>query len=74
MKRYINEAAAAEYLGNSVHTLRAWRQRGVGPPYIRHGHGRSGKFGKKEGRNVRYDIERLDAFMEKFTVETDQGI
>ena len=67
MKRYINETAAAEYLGNSVHTLRSWRQKGIGPPFIRHGHG------KKSG-NIRYDIERLDAFMDKFTVETDQGL
>ncbi len=50
--KYVDEQTAADRLGLSWSTLRAWRRRGEGPRYAR--------FGKA----VRYDVADLDAFGE----------
>jgi hypothetical protein len=48
---FFSEQEAADAADKSVRTLRAWRQRGEGPPYVRF------------GRTVRY---RKDTFIEHF--------
>jgi Helix-turn-helix domain len=48
---FFSEQEAADAADKSVRTLRAWRQRGEGPPYVLF------------GRTVKY---RKDAFMEHF--------
>lgn len=50
--RSVNENIAAEILGCTVSCLRAWRQRGKGPSFVR------------LGRMVRYPIEDLKTFLE----------
>ena len=51
-RRAMNEVEAAEQLGMSVATLRAWRHRKQGPPFV------------KFGRSVRYLPSDLEAFIE----------
>lgn len=50
--RSVNENIAAEFLGCTVSCLRAWRQRGKGPGFVR------------LGRMVRYPLEDLKAFLQ----------
>jgi hypothetical protein len=47
----VNENIAAEILGCTVSCLRAWRQRGRGPSFVR------------LGRMVRYPVEDIKAFL-----------
>jgi hypothetical protein len=47
----LTEAEAAGRLGLKVATLRAWRHRGVGPPFVR------------LGRAIRYLPADLDAYL-----------
>lgn len=54
----INEIEAAERLGLSVATLRAWRHRGQGPRFVRF------------GRAVRYLVEDLGDFIDGCRVDT----
>lgn len=56
--RYLREREAAELLGVSQHTLRAWRTRGspIGLPYARF------------GRVLLYSAKELERFMEERTV------
>jgi predicted DNA-binding transcriptional regulator AlpA len=54
--RYVNEMEAAAILGYAVQTLRNWRGRSAGPPYV------------KRGRSIRYRREDLVAWMEKAKV------
>lgn len=42
---------AALFLGLSVRTLELWRQKGLGPKYLRLGH------------SIRYDIDDLNAYL-----------
>ena len=56
--RAITEGEAAENLGLSVATLRAWRHRQRGPRYVRF------------GRAVRYLSEDLDAYIAASRVDT----
>ena len=49
----LNERAAAERLGLKAATLRAWRQRGQGPSFVR------------LGRAIRYLPEDLDRFLQR---------
>jgi predicted DNA-binding transcriptional regulator AlpA len=49
----MNETAAAQLLGLSVATLRAWRHRKQGPRFV------------KFGRSVRYLAADLKAFIER---------
>ena len=49
--RWLTEKAVASLTGLSVHTLRAYRQRGVGIPYA------------KIGRSVRYLLEDIQTWM-----------
>jgi len=49
----MNETAAAELLGLSVATLRAWRHRKQGPAFV------------KFGRSVRYLSSDLQAFIQR---------
>jgi hypothetical protein len=37
LEGFLTEAELGEALGKTQRTLRAWRQRGIGPPYIRMG-------------------------------------
>ena len=56
--RAITETEAAESLGLSVATLRAWRHRHTGPNFVRF------------GRAVRYLPADLDAFIAASRVDT----
>lgn len=53
--RLLTEKEAAERLGLSVRTLQAWRQRGLGPEYV------------KLSRAIRYRPESLDAHVAEST-------
>lgn len=53
----MDERRAAEKLGVSVHTLRAWRHRGRGPVY------------SKLGRRVLYLPPDLDTYLEQCRVQ-----
>ena len=50
--RYLDEPAAAAYLGLSPRTLQVWRRTGDGPPYSR-----------LSQRCIRYDTRTLDRWM-----------
>lgn len=54
----LTETQAAQHLGLSVATLRAWRHRGKGPRFVRF------------GRAVRYLRVDLDAFIRACAVDT----
>jgi excisionase family DNA binding protein len=54
----LTETQAAEHLGLSIATLRAWRHRGKGPRFVRF------------GRAVRYLRADLDAFIRACVVDT----
>lgn len=60
-ERAITEIEAAERLGLSIKTLRAWRCRGRGPQFVRF------------GRSVRYFPSDLDAFIKKNTIITSMA-
>ncbi len=51
----LNERAVAKILGLSLGSLRRWRLRGEGPPYLKLGSGRGGA--------VRYPLVALDAWL-----------
>jgi predicted DNA-binding transcriptional regulator AlpA len=53
-KRILRTPAASEYTSLSVSTLEKRRQRGEGPPFVRLG-----------GRAIGYDIDDLDAWLDK---------
>jgi len=53
MERALNEREAAKILGVAIQTLRNWRCRRKGPPYI------------KMGRAVRYQLIDLLEYMDK---------
>ena len=62
--RLLTEQEASDYLRISVATLRSWRHRGKGPPFIR-----ANKADPHTGRVsrsnvVRYPRDRLDAWIE----------
>ena len=46
---------AASYLGYCTQTLAGWRFQGVGPRYLKLGHGKRAK--------IRYRLEDLDAYI-----------
>lgn len=52
---YFNTPAAAIYLGVQPSTLRAWRQKGDGPAYVRFGNGKR--------KTVRYTLSALEIFV-----------
>lgn len=52
----MDTAAAAEYLGYAEQTLVNWRSLGEGPPYV------------KPGGRVRYDVRKLDRWLDNRTV------
>jgi excisionase family DNA binding protein len=54
----LTETQAADHLGLSIATLRAWRHRGRGPRFVRF------------GRAVRYLRADLDAFIRACAVDT----
>jgi predicted DNA-binding transcriptional regulator AlpA len=54
----LTETQAAEHLGLSIATLRAWRHRGKGPRFVRF------------GRAVRYLRVDLEAFIRACAVDT----
>ena len=56
--RAMKEIEAADRLGLSVATLRAWRHRGQGPRFVRF------------GRAVRYLLEDLDNYIDGCRVDT----
>ncbi len=60
MKRLLNEAEAAEYLGRSVKALQALRYRRL-IAYVRH------------GRRIQYDIQDLDVFIQRGKVPSVYG-
>lgn len=54
--RLLNENEAGKYLGISGRTLRDWRDKGIGPEYV-----------KLEGNEklTRYDIKELDRYIDE---------
>jgi predicted DNA-binding transcriptional regulator AlpA len=52
-KQFIDDQECAEIGGFKTQTLRNWRHKGIGPPYV------------KIGRSVRYDRAEFIAFLEK---------
>ena len=54
MKKYADERAVANMTGISVQTLRNWRHTRQGFPYVKIGQ-----------RAVRYDLEEVEAYMER---------
>ena len=54
--RLLNENEAGKYLGISGRTLRDWRDKGIGPEYVR-----------LEGNEklTRYDIKELDRYIDE---------
>ena len=61
VNRVVNEQEAAETLGLSVATLRSWRHRKTGPPFVRF------------GRAVRYIRSDLDSFVNASRIDTQPG-
>ena len=61
-KIYLNSEQTAEYLGISVATLKNWRKRGDGPPFI-----------KVNARVIRYLCCDLDAWMDGKPRQTISG-
>jgi predicted DNA-binding transcriptional regulator AlpA len=60
-ERAITEVEAAERLGLSIKTLRAWRCRGRGPRFVRF------------GRSVRYFPSDIEEFIRLNRVETSMS-
>ena len=56
LSTYVPTTVAAEILGLAPNTLRLWRQRGGGPPYIRVG-----------PKICRYSVEALRAWLDART-------
>lgn len=61
-KIYLNSEQTAEYLGISVATLKNWRKRGDGPPFI-----------KVNARLIRYQQSDLDTWMDCKPRQTISG-
>lgn len=61
-KIYLNSEQTAEYLGISVATLKNWRKRGDGPPFI-----------KVNARVIRYQIYDLNCWMDGKPRQTISG-
>lgn len=57
-KRFLDRTGAAHFLGVETSTLASWAVKGTGPPI------------SKMGRLVRYDIEKLQAWIESRTVNS----
>jgi len=57
-KEYLTELQIADYLKISVHTIRSYRQRKKGPPYI-----------KSDTGLIRYVKEDVDKYMVGYSVE-----
>jgi len=55
LQSFLNERAVSKMLGISLGSLRRWRLRREGPPYIKLGAGRGGA--------VRYPLVALDAWL-----------
>jgi len=58
LKRFLDRTGAAHFLGVETSTLASWAVKGTGPPI------------SKMGRLVRYDIEKLQAWVESRTVNS----
>jgi hypothetical protein len=56
-KQLVDDLTAADLLDLAPSTLRSWRCRGVGPVYIKLGHGKRA--------SVRYDLRDLAQFIEQ---------
>ncbi len=71
--RLCSTASAALLLGVLPETLRSWRRRGIGPPYVRlpGGHTRRGiRFWEtKQYGHVRYPLDGLLAFVERLKAQ-----
>jgi hypothetical protein len=70
----LNVTTAAMILGVTPETLRSWRRRGIGPPYIRFpgGHSRRGtRYGERKAHgHIRYPMDGLVAFITGSTLQT----
>lgn len=51
----LNDSQAAEHLGVSPATLRSWRCRGIGPSFVKMGHGKKSP--------VRYSSSDIEQFI-----------
>ncbi len=56
----VNEKIAAKEMDISVQTLRNWRCKRKGPPYI------------KIGRSVRYDLKEVMEYMKRHTIHPEK--
>ena len=54
--RLLNENEAGKYLGISGRTLRDWRDKGIGPEYVRL---------EDNEKLTRYDIKELDRYIDE---------
>jgi hypothetical protein len=64
LDEFLSEEAAAAAIGKSLRTLRQWRRRGIGPPYV------------KFGRTIRYRKPFVEHFRqaEIRPVRTRKGV
>jgi hypothetical protein len=62
----VNDEVAAGVLDMSPSTLRSWRCRGVGPVYIKLGHGKRAA--------VRYDLRDLARFIEQGRQDSSSSV
>jgi len=60
--RLLNEREVAEMTGLALSTLRHWRVRRIGPPFL--------KLGRKRQGAVRYALHDLVEWAERWRVET----
>ena len=60
MNQLAREKTVSEKLQVSVQTLRNWRHKGVGPPYV------------KLGRAVRYDLQQVSEFLDDHKIATNE--
>ena len=56
----VNEKALAKEMNLSVQTLRNWRHKGKGPPYI------------KIGRAVRYNIKDIEKYLKQNRIDPER--
>lgn len=73
-RRLLPTLNAAKALGLSAETLRSWRRRGLGPPYIKYVGGKRNRYDRRYWKEkahgtIFYPEQELKAFVERLTVE-----
>lgn len=65
-QQLVTDTLAANFLGIKPSTMRSWRCRGVGPNYVKLGHGKKAA--------VRYDLRDLAQFIEQGRHVSDPSV